>query len=247
MIEPDDVVPAEAPPQAPELPPLGPPGPPRPVAVRELGVVLLILVPPLVLSLVAFRSISLTFTTLAAAAICQDLALLALVTYLVWRNGEGVRSLGWRGPVAQEVVVGAVLFFPTYFAAGALESLLTRGGLSAPSHLPSFLQATGPAEKVLAAVLVVVVAVVEETVFRGYLLRRFAQLTSSPAVAVVLSAIVFALGHGYEGSAGMAAVAFLGVVFALVYLWRGSLLAPMVMHLLQDMAGLIVVPLLLGR
>lgn len=34
--------------------------------------------------------------------------------------------------------------------------------------------------------------------------------------------IRFALGHGYEGSAGVVTVGVMGMVFALVYLWRGS-------------------------
>ncbi len=249
MTFPDDTgtLPGEPSLEAPQLPPLGPPAPPRAVVGRELGVVLLILVPSLVISLFALRTAVMGFTTLAVGTIFQDLSLVALVAYFFWRNGEGVAALGWRGPVFQEAVVGAVLFVPTYFAAGGLEGLLTHGGLSAPAHLPSFLKATGPGEMVLAALLVVVVGIAEETIFRGYLLRRFAQATSSTFAAVLLSAVVFSLGHGYEGTAGMAAVGFLGLVFALVYLWRGSLVAPIVMHMLQDMIGLVVMPLLLGK
>jgi membrane protease YdiL (CAAX protease family) len=49
-----------------------------------------------------------------------------------------------------------------------------------------------------------------------------------------LFAVVFSLGHGYEGTAGVVTVGFIGLAFALVYQWRGSLVAPMVMHFLQD-------------
>jgi membrane protease YdiL (CAAX protease family) len=212
--------------------------------VREVGVFLLILLPSLVLSLFAMRPASMGFVTVAVGSIFQDLALVSLVAYFFWRNGEGVAALGWRGEAPREALIGVVLFVPTYFAAGGLERLLSRGGMSSVGHLPSFLRAEGPAQMVLAVVLVLVVAVAEESLFRGYLLRRFAQLTASPATAVLLSAAVFSLGHAYEGSAGMATVAFLGVVFALVYLWRGSLVAPIVMHMLQDMLGLVVAPLL---
>jgi membrane protease YdiL (CAAX protease family) len=68
-------------------------------------------------------------------------------------------------------------------------------------------------------------------------------VTASPAVAVVLSAAIFSLGHGYEGSAGVVTVGVMGLVFALVYLWRKSLVAPMVMHFLQDFIGIILLPL----
>jgi membrane protease YdiL (CAAX protease family) len=229
------------------LPPLGPPPPPRDILIREIWVFLFILIPSLVLSLFAVRGAAMSFVLVATATICQDLALVSLVAFFFWRNQEGVATLGWRGKPLREVLVGVVLFVPTFFSAGALESFLRRGGMSSPAHLPAYLKAAGSGEMALAAVLVVVVAVAEETIFRGYLLRRFAQLTASPSTAVLLSAAVFSLGHAYEGSAGMLTVAFLGVVFALVYMWRGSLVAPMVMHMLQDMLGLVVAPLLSGH
>jgi membrane protease YdiL (CAAX protease family) len=65
-----------------------------------------------------------------------------------------------------------------------------------------------------------------------------------PAWAALLSAFIFSLGHGYEGSSGVVTVGAMGFVFALVYLWRGSLVAPMVMHFLQDFIGIVLVPLL---
>jgi membrane protease YdiL (CAAX protease family) len=59
--------------------------------------------------------------------------------------------------------------------------------------------------------------------------------------------LIFAVGHGYEGSAGVATVGVMGVLFAVVYLWRGSLVAPMVMHLLQDFLAIVVLPLLVAK
>ena len=228
------------------LPPFGPLPPPTAVLSRELAVFLFILLPALVLSLFTVQSGSTSFATVAVATIFQDLALTALVLYFFWRNGEGHAALGWRGSLPLEVLVGAVLFVPTFFVAGALETTLRHAGLSSEGKLPSFLAAKGGGEMILAVVLVVVVAVAEESIFRGYLLRRFGNVTASPAVAVLLSAGVFAIGHGYEGSAGVVTVAFLGVVFALVYMWRGSLIAPVVMHLLQDLIGIVVAPLIAG-
>jgi membrane protease YdiL (CAAX protease family) len=41
-------------------------------------------------------------------------------------------------------------------------------------------------------------------------------------------------------------VLFMGIVCGLIYLWRGSLIAPMVMHLLQDFIGIVALPVLGG-
>lgn len=50
--------------------------------------------------------------------------------------------------------------------------------------------------------------------------------------------------HGYEGSAGVVTGGLTGAVFALIYLWRGTLVASCVMHFLQDFIGIVMLPLL---
>ena len=59
---------------------------------------------------------------------------------------------------------------------------------------------------------------------------------------MVLTSLIFALGHGYQGPLGVIAVGAIGAAFAAVYLWRGSLVAPVVMHFIQNFLGLIVAP-----
>ena len=109
--------------------------------------------------------------------------------------------------------------------------------------MPSLIAEKNTAEFLLATVLVMVVALTEETIFRGYLLLRFKSIMASTA-AVLTSAVIFSLGHGYEGSAGVITVGVMGVVFALIYVWRQNLVAPVVMHFLQDFIGIVLVPLL---
>jgi membrane protease YdiL (CAAX protease family) len=212
----------------------------------EVCVFLLLIVPSLVLSFFAVNQGSVGFTLTAIATIMRDLALVALILFFLWRNGEHVGLLGWtlrRG--WRELGLGVLLFVPFFFGANFLDSALQAAGLSAPSApTPSSLSASGTAEFVLAGILVVVVAIAEETIFRGYLILRFRSVTTNAAAAVVLSALVFSLGHGYEGTAGVVTVGFMGLIFALVFLWRKSLVAPMVMHFLQDFLGIVLLPLL---
>jgi membrane protease YdiL (CAAX protease family) len=212
----------------------------------ELAVFLFMIVPSMALSLFAVRQQRVSFPLAAIAIIFRDLALLALVRFFVWRNGEPPRCLGWvRRGAAKEVLLGIALFIPIFILIAALEVLLKAAGLSAPTHLPpALLPERRGGELLLATVLVLVVAFVEETVFRGYLMLRFQALTKSRIAIVLLSSVVFSLGHGYEGSAGVVAVGVLGAVFAVVYLWRGSLVAPITMHFLQDFVSIVVLPLL---
>jgi membrane protease YdiL (CAAX protease family) len=95
--------------------------------------------------------------------------------------------------------------------------------------------------------LVTVVAISEETIFRGYLILRFQALAGGVGWAVLLSALIFSLGHGYEGSAGVVTVGVMGLVFALTYVWRKSLVMPMTIHFLQDIVTIVVLPAIVGK
>lgn len=217
--------------------------------VYEVLVFLALIVPSMALSFFVIRQGNLSFVLTASATILRDLGLVGLIAFFLWRNREPLGRIGWvfRNQ-RKEVVLGLGLFVVLFLVSGIVEQVFRAMGLSAPSTpTPRFLTATGGWEFVLASVLVVVVAVAEETIFRGYLMLRFTQIGGNRAAAVLLSSVVFALGHGYEGTAGVATVGVMGLVFALVYVWRKSLVAPIVMHCVQDFVGIVVLPLLRHR
>jgi membrane protease YdiL (CAAX protease family) len=210
----------------------------------EVSVFLFLIVPSMVLSFFVIRQGSLGFVFTAFTVMLRDLALVSLILFFLWRNGEPLESLGWNYKNGwKDVVLGIGLFLPMFLASSLLDHALQAAGFSAPATpLPAFLEARGQAELLLAFFLVVLVAIAEETIFRGYLLLRFRNLDLSLPWAALLSAFIFSLGHGYEGSSGVVTVGAMGFVFALVYLWRGSLVAPMVMHFLQDFTGIVLAP-----
>jgi len=214
----------------------------------EVAVFLFLILPSLALSFFAVKQGSVSFVLTAVATILRDLGLVGLILFFIWRNGELLSSIGWTFKHRwRDAILGVVLFVPMFFGAAFLERALQAAGFSVPSTpTPASLTAKGIGEYVLAFVLVIVVAVAEETIFRGYLILRFRTVTTNPVVAVLLAAVVFALGHGYEGTAGVLTVGAMGLVFALVYVWRGSLVAPVVMHLLQDFLSIILLPMLRG-
>ena len=220
-------------------------GPSRREQVIELLVFLFIILPPLALSSLEISHASLPFALAAGATILDDLALVALVLFFLWRNQEPVGRLGWTTRnLAGNVLIGLLLFVPLFLLSGILDAILTAAGLGASPQTPSFLQFQGPAGAALALLLVAVVAIAEETIFRGYLILRFSSATASPWAAVLLSSVVFSLGHGYEGIAGVIVTGLLGLVYAVIYVSRKSLVAPVVLHFLQDFTAIILLPLL---
>ncbi len=215
----------------------------------EVLTFLFLIVPSMALSFYAVRQGRISFVLTAVATILRDLALVSLILYFLWRNRERVARIGWTARGAgREAALGLALSVILFYAAGIVELAFRRAGLSAPSTpTPGFLTVRGGLETALAVVLVVVVAVAEETIFRGYLILRFRAVTRSTAAALVLSAGIFALGHGYEGSAGVATIGVMGLILGIVYVWRGSLAAPVAMHFVQDLVTIVLLPFLARR
>jgi membrane protease YdiL (CAAX protease family) len=209
--------------------------------LAEVCVFLFLIVPSMVLSFFVTRQGGASFVFVAVSTILRDLALVSLILFFAWRNGESTRVLGWRFEhPTRDLVLGLALYIPMFFLVGLLEAALSSLGFSPPKTPgPSFFQFRGQMEVVLAILLVAVVAVSEETIFRGYLFLRLRTVTRSTMAALVLAAVVFALGHGYEGSLGVITVGLMGLIFNLVYLWTGSLITPMVLHFIQDFLGIV--------
>ncbi len=217
----------------------------------ELAVFLFLIVPSLVYSFIATGAGpggagSVTLPTTAVAIILRDLALVALILFLLWRNVEPVKKIGWTLVNGyRDAALALILFIPLFYLMGLLDSYLTGIGLTNVVEVAA-LSTTGLFDPVLALILVIVVAIAEETIFRGYLILRFRGISGNVAIAVILSSVIFAIGHGYEGSAGVITVGVMGLIFALIYVWRKSLVAPIILHFLQDLTVIVLIPYVLG-
>ena len=225
------------------------PGLGRREQILELLVFLFLIVPSMVLSFFAVKQGSVGFTFTAVATILRDVGLVTLILFFLWRNGERLEAIGWVFKRKWlDVLLGVFLFPVVFFGAAWLERFLLSIGFTVPSTpQPSLTPQLDPVHLILSVVLVTVVAISEETIFRGYLILRFQALAGGVGWAVLLSALIFSLGHGYEGSAGVVTVGVMGLVFALTYVWRKSLVMPMTIHFLQDIVTIVVLPAIVGK
>lgn len=90
-------------------------------------------------------------------------------------------------------------------------------------------------ERYLWSVVAVSAGVCEQVVFRGWLLPTLSDLPSMTGVALICAAsVIFGLAHVYQGVAGVIVTSFIGAVFCVLYLITGSLLVPIVLHILVD-------------
>ncbi|MDB4950568.1 MAG: hypothetical protein JWM27_3217 [Gemmatimonadetes bacterium] len=95
------------------------------------------------------------------------------------------------------------------------------------------------------AAVCVTVGVCEEIIFRGFLIRYFGSLPFvhvGLAGAVLLSAAIFGMDHGYQGWKGILGTFVLALVMTALFFVTGSLWVPIVVHALLDLRVLLILP-----
>jgi uncharacterized protein len=91
-------------------------------------------------------------------------------------------------------------------------------------------------ERLLWAAVAVSAGVCEEIVFRGWLLATLHGAMRLDGTALILvAAALFGLAHSYQGPAGVVLTGLVGAVFCGLYVATGSLLAPILLHILIDL------------
>lgn len=86
----------------------------------------------------------------------------------------------------------------------------------------------------------------EEMIFRGFLLNSLASLFRNKkagwTVAVVVSSVIFAAGHFYQGISGILLTGIIGLLYSLLYLWEERNLWMLILtHGIYDSAAFMVI------
>lgn len=75
--------------------------------------------------------------------------------------------------------------------------------------------------------------IVEETVYRGFVIWYLAALMPVWA-AVIVSSIAFGLAHSYQGTNGATRAGLVGLAFGIFYIGTGSIWLPIIAHAILD-------------
>ena len=166
-----------------------------------------------------------------------------LLLFLLARDGESRRSMGWQFRW-QGLGLGLVLCIPCELARGLLNRGFTAAGLPYTQIWAAGVRwwPVGGAEMTLCVGMAAAVAVWEESFSRGYLLLRLKGIGASPGVALLASSLLFGLGHAYQGPLGVAVNSVTGLLWGLLYLWRRNLTAPVVLHFVSLLTYFLVWP-----
>ncbi|HEY0436417.1 MAG TPA: CPBP family intramembrane glutamic endopeptidase [Phenylobacterium sp.] len=220
----------------------GPPGV-RLGALVDLGLAVVALLACGLFALALHRLLPKGDLTLRLAAPGEMLILVGAATLLLRRRGERWRGLGLARPASWRRV--AALVAAGYVAAIAINAvcvllLFPALGLKLPSFA-ALGAVKGDAGAYLYWLLLawISAALGEELLFRGFILSRLERLFGAGRgpmlAALVLQALLFSLGHLYQGPAGAIVTGGLGLVLGGVYLaGRRNLVACMLLHGLID-------------
>lgn len=74
----------------------------------------------------------------------------------------------------------------------------------------------------------------EEAIYRGYFQRQFMAFTKSPALGILIPALLFGLAHSYQGIWGALPIAMDGALLGLLAYWRKSVRPGMIAHAWKD-------------
>lgn len=83
--------------------------------------------------------------------------------------------------------------------------------------------------------LAVTVGICEEFIFRGFLPDYLGSFGLTPAISVLLAAVVFGIGHFVQGLGAIFNSILFGIAMSYLYVMTGSLLVPILLHIVYDL------------
>jgi uncharacterized protein len=156
--------------------------------------------------------------------------------------GLDLGDVGVRWPRGSAyTVVGAVGLVGSVVLLAGLRRRVDRGAeVVAPEAVHALIPRTAGERRAFLG-LAVTAGVCEEVLYRGVLLAVAAALLPGlgPVRLVLVAALVFGLAHLYQGALGMLTALVLGGGLAILYLGSGSLLLPVLYHVLIDLRMLL--------
>lgn len=173
----------------------------------------------------------------AVVSTTDAVVLTALVLWLLRRRGESPRALflGVR-PVWREAGLGLALA-PVVLAVMSGGMWWLRQvwpALHTVPENPLEAMARTPAGALVLFGVAVFAGGVREELQRAFLLHRFRTDLGGAASGLVIAAVLFGMGHLVQGWDAVIVTAALGLVWGLLYLARGSVVAAMVSHALAN-------------
>jgi membrane protease YdiL (CAAX protease family) len=159
----------------------------------------------------------------------------------VIREKSTFASIGLVRPKLSDIPKAIVFLIAANITLTALQFILSAAGLTVSEDVDKLVQNVRESVGWWLAISITA-AVCEEVAFRGYIITRIRGLFPRAGwiPAVLLSAMAFAAGHGYQGVAGLILLFTYGLMFCGLYLYTGSLWPAIIAHFIQDFSAIFI-------
>jgi membrane protease YdiL (CAAX protease family) len=182
-----------------------------------------------------------------AITVAVGLTLVALAVGLMWRSSCSAASIGlsfsrWHVDCLWGVLV-ALVSFGAHFAVIGLIYVASPESIkqmeSNPQRITEMLPPMHPAAL---AVMMSLVALWEEAIFRGVLVTHLRRMLGTWSLAILIAAGLFGVMHlGAQEPIMAIPLAVLGIIWTLFMLWRRSIVAGVVGHALFNLGQLFMI------
>jgi uncharacterized protein len=168
----------------------------------------------------------------------------ALFTIRITPGEIGWLESGSKGSAFIAGLVTAMVVALLLPAILAIWSEKVRAKAAKAAESLSYLLPWTPPERLWWWPVCITAGVCEEVLYRGFLLHYFhtAPFHLSLTWALVIAAVIFGIGHLYQGAKGAAATTVLGFVLSVIFVMTGSLLIPIIAHAVLDLRVLLLLP-----
>ena len=178
------------------------------------------------------------------------IAALVIIGVTIWLRGDGLIGLGfflpenWKSTILWSLLLGIAIQLVSTLILEPFSDKVTQ---SRTDH-SAFEGLRGNLKNLLLVLVMVwvLVAFVEEIIFRGYMMGDIAELIGISKVALavnlILSSFLFGLAHWYQGKSGALSTGIVGAVLGILFIASGfNLWLPILTHGFVDTVGLFLI------
>ncbi len=154
-------------------------------------------------------------------------------------EGTGLKGIGLGRIRTLDFAWAGAFFLAAWTLLTGLAWGLAQIGLPMPGEI-GLLVPTDPFGKVIWVLVSFTAGFCEEVAYRGYLMTRLRLLLKSKTwvIPTIISAVMFGVGHAYQGIPGLIVISVYGVLFSILYIRTGRLWPCIIAHVFQDLGAL---------
>ena len=176
-----------------------------------------------------------------ATVIGMQWVLAAIMLFVVRRHGLTPADVGQRlgNPrliLGLAACLGVLPFILLVFNLGRIRRAPVERLEASVGRLRKFMPATGT-ELAGFILLALTAGVCEELLYRGFMVGLLGTILGSPWYGVLAGAIVFGIGHAYQGRKGVLLTGLSGLILGALFVGSGSLVPGQVLHATFDVAS----------